>query len=103
MASLDIVDMLRHDAKQLMRMSEQSRLAGEGVAVRVLAPEILHAVMMDAADEIETLRQARAEGFRLCQEMAAATIIDAADANGQVYAMRAAAKVRALKVDGETP
>lgn len=42
-----------------------------------------------------------AEGFRLCQEMAAAAIIDASDMNGQIYVMRAAAKVRALKVEGE--
>lgn len=52
---------------------------------------------------LDAIAQARAEGFRLCREMASAAIIDAADMNGQVYAMRAAAKVRALKVEGETP
>lgn len=51
----------------------------------------------------QALRKARAEGFRLCQEMAAAAIIDASDMNGQIYVMRAAAKVRALKVEGEAP
>ena len=68
-------------------------------------PEDTYAIAERIATRViaQAIAQARAEGFRLCQERAAATIIDAADANGQIYVMRAAAKVRALKVEGETP
>jgi len=54
----DIVSDLRSDAAQLMRQSENAKLAGQGCAVRVAAPELLHASLSDAADILEDLRQA---------------------------------------------
>lgn len=51
--AMDIITSLRTSADQLMRQSNLVQLAGEGVAVRVAFPHVLHAIMTDAADMLE--------------------------------------------------
>lgn len=55
--SMDIVADLRQQAEQLLNRATGAKF-GNDCYVRVLAPDILYATMMDAADEIEDLRAA---------------------------------------------
>lgn len=47
---------LRRHGNSLIEQAKTATLGGDGIAVRVIAPDVLSACMLDAADEIERLR-----------------------------------------------